>query len=355
MRILYGVQGTGNGHLTRALAMAKAMRHYSNIECQFLISGRSKDSLFGIDALGDYQWREGLSFATRNGKVSVLDTLSHNPWLAFWRDVHQLDLRSYDLVVTDFEPVSAWAAKRQQVRCIGLGRQYAFTQAHQSLPSTSLQRAMVRQFAPCDVPLGTHWQALNDFTLPPVINTQLSAENVQSHIQRHRYLVYLPFQPLTEIEQLLEEIAVQAPQYQFDVFHPQATAKVSVNAMYYAPSRVMFKHAFDKAEGVISNAGFGTSSEALCAGKKLLVKPLQGQFEQYANAHCLDSMRLASVTQKLEACELIDWLQNAQSVQLQWPDVAAELAQWLAAGAQTPVRALTAGLWQQSQLLGGVA
>ena len=351
MRILYGVQGTGNGHITRALAMAEALRQYPEVECQFLISGRPQAGLFGVEALGDYMWREGLSFATRNGKVSVFDTLSHNPWLAFWRDVHQLNLDTYDLIITDFEPVTAWAAKRQKVRCIGLGRQYAFVEAHRNLPTTSLQRAMVRQFAPCDIPLGTHWQALNGFTLPPVIDTSSRTQSTQSQ----RYLVYLPFQSLADIERLLEEIALRAPRCHFDVFHPQANAKVSANAVYYAPSRTTFKHAFEKAEGVISNAGFGTSSEALYAGKKLLVKPLQGQFEQYANAYCLEAMQLASVTLKLDAGELVSWLNSEGSVQIQWPDVAATLAEWIAGGARGSIQALTAALWQQSHLLRHIA
>ncbi|MBP7664242.1 MAG: glycosyltransferase, partial [Shewanella sp.] len=39
MRILYGVQGTGNGHLSRARVMAKALMK-QDIEVDFLFSGR---------------------------------------------------------------------------------------------------------------------------------------------------------------------------------------------------------------------------------------------------------------------------------------------------------------------------
>lgn len=346
MKILYGVQGTGNGHLTRALAMAEALLEHPDIEVQFLISGRAKESLFGVEALGDYMWREGLSFSTRNGKVSVLDTISHNPWWGFWRDVHQLNLDEYDLVMTDFEPVTAWAAKRQKVPCIGLGRQYAFVNEHRSLPVSSLQRAMIKQFAPCDTALGTHWQSLNANTLPPIIQAQQLVGSTQSN----RYLVYLPFQSLAEIESLLLQIEDLAPQYHFDVFHPEGVNKVTANATFFTPSRTTFKHAFAKAEGVISNAGFGTSSEALSAGKKLLVKPLSGQFEQWANAHCLDAMELGSVSLHLELADVMSWLKSEGSVQLAWPNVAHALAEWLAAGAQTPVHALTASLWQQCQI-----
>jgi UDP:flavonoid glycosyltransferase YjiC (YdhE family) len=39
MKILYGVQGTGNGHITRARAMAAEM-HAAGVEVDFVFSGR---------------------------------------------------------------------------------------------------------------------------------------------------------------------------------------------------------------------------------------------------------------------------------------------------------------------------
>lgn len=338
MKILYGVQGTGNGHLTRALAMAKVFPHHPQLKVDFLISGRDRSQLFGVEALGDYRWYPGLSFATRDGKISLLDTISHNPWWRFWQDVHDLDLSDYDLVITDFEPVSAWAAKRQGKRCIGLSRQYAFYRYHPALPTTALQRAMIKQFAPCDVPLGTHWCDLGCHSIPPLIEpsqpAQLSAFP--------RYLVYLPFQPLAQIESLIESLS----DYQFDVFHPQATAYETPNAVYSGLSRHGFRSAFNRACGVLTNAGFGTASEALASGKRLLVKPLKGQFEQQANAHCLVNMGLGSVTSELKQQDVLQWLKQDKYVTLQWPDVAATLGGWLANGATEPVAQLSRRLWQ---------
>ena len=47
----------------------------------------------------------------------------------FIQDVNALDLSRYDMVITDFEPVSAWAARMQNKPCIGIGHQYAFQYA----------------------------------------------------------------------------------------------------------------------------------------------------------------------------------------------------------------------------------
>lgn len=343
MKILYAIQGTGNGHLTRAYAMAAELAQRQEIKVDYLISGRPPSALFDMQAFGDFSWRQGLSFATRGGKVSFLDTVSKNPWLQFWQDVKDLNVTAYDLVVTDFEPVAAWAAKRQGVPCIGLGRQYAFQKHNYQLPVNSLQRAMLRQFAPCDIAVGTHWQDVPGM-VPPLLGHALSsAGNCQAGLETGHFLVYLPFEPLAQIEELLAPFN----NFRFSIFHPEVTRMDKGHCQYYPPSRQGFAEVFSRVEGVISNAGFETSSEALALGKKLLVKPLSGQFEQYANAHCLAERDLASVMFGLDRECVAMWLRHGVASQVQWPDIAAELVDWLADGAVEPVCSLSQRLWGQ--------
>ncbi|MGX5915673.1 glycosyltransferase family protein [Aliidiomarina sp. Khilg15.8] len=343
MKILYGVQGTGNGHITRALAMAKAFKARPDMEVDFLVSGRDKNAFFDMEALGDFAWRPGLSFAMRDGRVSILDTLSQNPWWQFWQDVRDLDLSGYDLVVTDFEPVTAWAAKRQGVRCIGLGRQYAFLQGAPELPVNTLQRAMMKQFAPCNLAVGTHWTRSQDTFVPPIIaHAGVPSDTQSDSFERGHFLVYLPFEPLAQVHQLLQSLTG----YRFSVFHPHSQYAERGHCTYYPPSRSHFAEIFAQVEGVISNAGFETSSEALALGKKLLVKPLRGQFEQYANANCLAEQKLAAMMFDLDVDYTATWLRHADSVQVHWPDIAPDLVSWLANGAEEPVAALSARLWK---------
>lgn len=63
--------------------------------------------------------------------------------------------------------------------------------------------------------------------------------------------------------------------------------------------------------GVISNAGFELASEALTLGKKLLVKPLGGQFEQLTNGKTLEMMGLATLMDVLDANLVRTWLDSA--------------------------------------------
>lgn len=68
MKILYGVQGTGNGHLTRSRIMAEHLNK-SDLDVTYLISGRDKDELFGMESFGNFEHRAGLTFITEGGRI----------------------------------------------------------------------------------------------------------------------------------------------------------------------------------------------------------------------------------------------------------------------------------------------
>ncbi len=341
MRILIGVQGTGNGHLSRCSALAEALAN-KPLQVDYLVSGRAPEHFFDMDAFGTWQWRKGLSFAVKDGRIDLAATLQQNDWRQFWRDVRALDLSNYDLVVTDYEPVVAWAAKRQGKRCIGMGRQYAFMGKTKSLRLPWLYKQMLSWFAPATDTVGMHWVNDGAHIVPPIVHQRVPA---QQAVQGH-YLVYLPFESLLSVHRLL----VKFPQYSFSVFHPEAKRQRIAGIEYYPPSRMRFAEQFVRAEGVISNAGFETSCEALSYGKKLLVRPLAGQFEQIANARCLAELGLASQLSHLSEQGLADWFANADAQQCYWPNVAEALSQWLTSGAHESVADLSRRLWKRAEV-----
>jgi len=155
MKILYGVQATGNGHISRARAMARAFREHA-AEVTWLFSGRERSQLFDMEPFADFHHRRGLTFATRAGAVCYWQTLRQNHLAQFLRDVWELSLTGFDLVVTDFEPVTAWAGRRAGVPTIGIGHQYAFGPDTPIAGDHWLARQIMRWFAPVDRPVGLH-------------------------------------------------------------------------------------------------------------------------------------------------------------------------------------------------------
>ena len=64
MRILYGVQGTGNGHIARARIMAAAFAQRDDFTVDFVFSGRDEDKYFDMEVFGPYRTFRGLTFIT---------------------------------------------------------------------------------------------------------------------------------------------------------------------------------------------------------------------------------------------------------------------------------------------------
>ena len=125
MRILYGIQGTGNGHITRARVMATTFKALG-VDVDYVFSGRKEQDYFDMDEFADYRAFRGLSFTSKSGQVDSLKTLKNARPLQLIRDIKNLDLRHYDLVFNDFEPITAWAAKQQGIPVIGMSHQAAF-------------------------------------------------------------------------------------------------------------------------------------------------------------------------------------------------------------------------------------
>ncbi len=345
MKILYGVQGTGNGHITRARAMAVELAR-AGARVDYLFSGRPRDRLFDMEPFGDFQHREGLTFTVRDGRILPFATLKDSSPLVFVRDLRRLAVDSYDLILTDYEPVTAWAGKLRGKRVVGIGHQYAFRHAIPQHRGSPAQRWLMQYFAPAQLTLGLHWHHFDQPILPPIAP-------VESHgvgCERGQILTYLPFEGLDAITDLLEPFAG----YRFLVYHPDADAAGDrhrrANIQWLSPCRDGFQRHLLRSEGVICNAGFELASEALQLGKKLLVKPVAGQPEQLSNALALELLGYGHTMDELDAGAVANWLTGACGTRIVYPNVAAAICAWLLDGAQGDVAELAASLWRQTVL-----
>ncbi|CCN71895.1 MJ1255/VC2487 family glycosyltransferase [Vibrio nigripulchritudo] len=339
MKILYGVQGTGNGHIARARAMAHAFKD-RGVEVDFLFSGRDKDKYFSMDAFGDYQTRKGMSFVTQNGKVNLTQTIVRNSLLNLKKEIEELDLSHYDLVINDFEPVSAWAAKQQKVPCIGLSHQNAFRYQVPIKDTRWFDHWIIRYFAPTNIPIGLHWYHFDQQILPPIVHTTsgLSEESGMS------ILVYLPFESLVDIRELLDRFS----HHQFECYHPEIKHTHMIENITFHPlSHDNFQQSLKSCVGVIANGGFELPSEALTLGKKLLLKPLKGQFEQQSNVATLEYLGLASAMDYLDPTAVRNWLDEQSAEKVTYPDVATSIVNWIIQGRWDNVQELWSSLWDQ--------
>lgn len=342
MRILYGVQGTGNGHITRARAIVPHLDR-AGIDVDFIFSGRAKEGYFDMEPFGQWRHFQGLTFASNQGKISVFNTLKKNSVMQLIQDIKALDLSPYDLVITDFEPISAWAARQQGVNSIGLGHQSAF---HYDIPTegeTKVTRKLMQWFAPAATQIGLHWHHFGHPILPPIIDVGETCSMAISN----KVVVYLGFESPEKVIPLLQTFPNTQFIYYGEFKEPQTLKNISLRPL----SREGFKRDLADCEGVISNAGFELISEALHLGKKLLVKPLSGQMEQLSNARALRELALGSNMATLNTSAIDSWLKSNHSPRCEYPDVAKAITNLITSGKPIDLQLLADQLWSQTHQL----
>lgn len=346
MKILFGVQATGNGHITRARAMAPALRDLG-IEVQYLFSGRNPKELFDMDVFGDYISKEGLTFHSRKGRVQLGDTLLRNNMFKLTQHVKELNVKieDYDLVVTDFEPITAWAGKLAYKKVVGLGHQYAFNYKIPQVQGTIVDQFILQNFAPADVSAGLHWHHFGCPILPPIAPVEAEKYSPVSG----RILVYLPFESRADITKLLRRFT----NFDFLLYHPKSDDYSKKNLHWRKPSRKKFQEDLLSCEGVICNAGFELASEALQLGIKLLVKPMDGQPEQQSNALALSQLGYGASMSRLDADTTAFWLNSGSSTKIDYPNTAAAVAKWISKGATRDIAEISKELWAKTDLPGG--
>lgn len=340
MRILYGIQGTGNGHLSRARAMA---RHFADkkTDVTYLFSGRRREALFAMEAFGNFETRRGMTFSTCGGKVSYPATLLTNNPVQFVRDILSLDLSGYDLVINDFEPVTAWAARLQGKPLICFGNQSAFRHNIPVAGSDPIARRVLQYFAPGNINIGLHWHHFHQPILPPIID--VGDDDIP--VVARKILVYLPFENQQQLTGLLRTI----DDCDFYIYASQHVTSDSGNLHLRPLSLAGFRYDLKSASAVICNAGFELPSECLHLGKKLLVKPLHNQMEQASNVLALERLGLASSMQRVNVDTIRNWLASGSSNRpMHYPDVAAALVDWLLAGNWHSAHYLARALWQKT-------
>jgi uncharacterized protein (TIGR00661 family) len=282
MRILYGVQGTGHGHISRARVVLPKLRELAEVDV--LISGYN----FHMELDGEIAYkRRGISLTyDSNGSVDVLETALNLKPVKFIKDIQTVPVEDYDFVVNDFEPITAWAALAADKTCVAISHQASFLSPNPPRPERKslVAEQVMKHFAPCTVPLGSHYLRYDDFIEPPIIRKQIKDLNpsLGSHIT-----VYLPAFDHETLVSLFSQIT----QVEWHVFAPTCDRAYQKGNVKVNPvSKDKFLDSFESSLGIISSAGFETTSEAMFLGKKLLVIPIRNQYEQLCNAAAIKEL-----------------------------------------------------------------
>lgn len=321
MRILYGVQATGNGHISRAKEFIPHLRRHGQVD--LLLSGDSSE----VDIGHDVTYRLpglGFTFGKRGGIDYVETALKLRP-IRFLADIRSLNVDEYDLVISDFEPVTAWACKLAGKPCVGLSHQAAFLSPKTPRPAVGNPAAEVlfKTYAPCTDPIGLHYEAYADFIWTPIIRSEVRrlVPSNDGHIT-----MYLPAYGDEVLLPLLNPLA----DMRFHVFSKHSRTEYHSGNVWVRPVRNReYLDSLETCDGLVSGGGFEAPAEALFLGKRLMVIPMKDQFEQKCNAEALKSYGVP-VLESVEADfadRIRHWSKETKAVRLAFPDHTSDIVE----------------------------
>ncbi|MGQ8338850.1 glycosyltransferase family protein [Sunxiuqinia sp. A32] len=318
MKILYAIQGTGNGHLARATEIVPLLKKMADTDV--LVSGIQGD--INLPFQVDYQFY-GLSFIFgKKGGVSISKTLLLAKPFRLIRDIIKLPVKKYDLIISDFEPVSSWACKLRKKKCIGMSHQIAVVHPKASKPQVKnrLGWFILQHYAPTNPNYGIHFQSLDEHNFTPVIRS--SIREIEPTNNGH-YTVYLPAYSDEEIFQELKTFN----HIKWEIFSKHTKETYTKDNIHFHPvSLEKFTRSFTTCKGILCTAGFETPAEAIFMGKKLCVIPMKNQYEQQCNAAFLQKMGIMVLHElKNQSTAIRFWLGNPQKLEIDYPDNTADI------------------------------
>lgn len=314
MKVLYGIQGTGNGHITRSIELLRELNSF--VRTDVLVSGWHSEINLPFPIKYKYK---GLSYSFgKNGGIDLKSAFKQNNLVRFFKEVRHLPIEEYDLVITDFEPVTAWAARLKSKYSVGVGNQYALQDRRLSKPRSfsPIGRFLLSHYAPVSRRYGIHYYPTVQEFYKPIIRKEV---RMLMPFTGKRYLVYLP----AESDERIFHWLSRFPDHEFTVFSKHYSGEHSNNRIQFQPvSTKAFLEALESCAGVVCNAGFGLTSEALYLSKKLLVVPMQNQYEQKCNGFYLKNMGATVIKGLTEewSGDFSEWLTSSYYVNLFYPN-----------------------------------
>jgi len=312
---LYAIQGTGNGHLTRAIEIIPYLQRKGEVD--ILVSGIQSEINLPFPVKYVYT---GLSFTlSKHGGVDV--------WKTYWKmnsrrllkDIYSLPIQKYDLIISDFEPISCWAAVKAKKPCVALSNQVA--SLHPLAPKPKKKdvfgKLILKNYAPATHNFGFHFKSLDSTIFTPIIRKEIREAEATN---KGHYTVYLPSYDDERIIKHLKKF----DKTEWQVFSKNNKKKKTIKNITIVPINAdSFIESIVSCEGVLCNAGFGTTSEALFLKKKLLVIPMKKHYEQHCNATMLQSMGVP-VMKSLKTKhhdKIAEWLKSKKTVDVDYPDI----------------------------------
>jgi len=286
--ILYGVNGEGSGHSSRA---REVIRHLEARGHRVHVASFDR----GLSNLkNDFEVTEidGLRLAYVHNRVryrtTVLRNLLHLPQAA--RSVRMLERKAegwdLDLVITDFEPITCHLGHKLNLPIVAIDNQHLLTDTDITYPREYRREAIATKLVTRLMTPGADAYLVisffearvkkkKTFLFPPILREEV----LHTKPAEGDFVLIYVTSAANELIEVLRTVRQRFVCYGFNREGKDG------NLDFRKPALDIFLRDLSVCRAVIANAGFSLISEALYLGKPYLAWPVKRQFEQVFNAY----------------------------------------------------------------------
>ena len=309
-KIIYAVAGEGFGHSSRSHLIGQ---RFIDAGHDVMFVGSQKSLLYLKQYFGG-RVKEifGLSFAFEGQRIDKSETLKRN--LLKLPEANRLNDELFkqhfepfgpELVISDFEPFSAWWAWRKNVPFISIDHEHMLTLCKLDHPAKNwFSRLTASVITECHYIGAVAYIILNFFEVPLRIDSAVLAPPIVRPV-----VTALKAEPGEHVllysttgtggRDQLQEILEKFPAQKFYIYGFDQDAEYQ-NCIFKKRSTEGFLTDLAGARGIIASAGFSLISECMYLRKKMLLLPLAGQYEQIINAHYIQKLGLGISAENLD-------------------------------------------------------
>jgi uncharacterized protein (TIGR00661 family) len=251
----------------------------------------------------------GMVLVYENNKVRILPTVRSNAetWRRKGEVVRRLkaELTAYkpDLVITDFEPFLPAAARELEIPFVSLDHQHVIPGLKLRPPArcwgeyiATLAVVHLTHRGECANLVSSYYHPSAPYQqryryFGPILRPEIKRLKTE---QREHVLVYQTSASFTNLPDLLKDIPLEFRFYAFP-----CEGRIG-NCVFKPRNHPDFFEDLASCSWVLTNGGYTLISESLYLGKPVLSVPVEGQFEQWINAHFLEKLGFGRMLSRRE-------------------------------------------------------
>jgi uncharacterized protein (TIGR00661 family) len=314
MKILFGVAGEGSGHAARADVVANYLESKGHVIK--IITYHQ-----GLNYLSqDFDVEEifGLRFFHKKDKVdyptTILENIKKTPEatksLARVKEISSEF--NPDIIITDFEPLSALCAHLCKIPLISIDNQHILTHGKIEYEKRWIHDYYITKTGVSTMAFKADAYILtsffdfdlltdNAYHVPPILR-QEALEHESSNLGH--ILVYSTTSDIDQIVDILKKTSEE-----FIIYGPNKD-KHEGNCTFKKFSKTGFLNDVATAKAIVGSAGLSLITEALYLHKPYLALPVKRRFEQLLNSYYLKELHYGDYSEELTKKDLNNFLYN---------------------------------------------